>query len=466
MEKFPSLGNCSSAARPNRAAGLLRLQRTAQLPFVRHVLSVLGPEAQLHLVGGAVREAFFSDEVHDLDLAVRFTPERTGELLQQAGVRVIETGKRHGTVTAVGEDSHVEITTFRKPGAVRPDDYSSSIEEDLAGRDFTINAIAYSLSDGTLVDSQGGFSDLERSLLRCVGAAEDRFREDPLRMLRLIRFGPASMRSVDEAAVSAVRSLSKNILGVSVERIYEELSRILLSPQAGAGIKTMLELGLIELLLPEMLPSVGFEQNEFHIHDVFDHTLWVIDRCPFDRRLRWAALFHDLGKPASFSVSEDGRRHFYNHEKFSETIALDVMERLRFSNHDSKAIATLVRYHMRPLEVGPAGLRRLLRDLDDQFEPWLEFKRADSPPIMNDEQVQSKFKQFHELLDAEYARRKGPGLPKLAISGTDLIELGMRPGPALGGVLKQLEEMIIENPDVNTREILLIEAKRLIEASS
>ncbi|MBN8548493.1 MAG: HD domain-containing protein [Deltaproteobacteria bacterium] len=462
MDESRSLGNCSSAARRDHDAGVARLKKVTASPLVSELARALGDDANLHLVGGTVREALIDAPLSDLDFACAFTPEKTSSMLTAKGIRVVETGLKHGTVTAVMEQQHLEITTFRKPGASRPDDYSQSIEEDLAGRDFTINAIAFSLSTLQIIDPFCGGRDLDAGLVRAVGSPSDRFQEDPLRVLRMFRFGPAAGRTVDTATQEAARAAAATLSRVSAERIHEELTRILISAHASDALRMMLKLEVMAVLLPEVLPSVGFEQNDFHIHDVFEHTLWVLDRCPPTTLLRWSALFHDLGKPVSLSVDENGRRHFYRHEEYSTDIAEQVMRRLRFSNHDIDAIKAIVRHHMRPLECGPSGVRRLIRDLGEQFDDWRIFKGADAPPKITQEDFDSRLNQFNTLYEAELKRRQGSGLPKLAISGNDLIDLGLAPGRPMGMVLKQLEEMIIENPELNERPTLLDEAQKLI----
>lgn len=463
MDECRSPGKCSSAARRDDGDGLARLKKIASSPLVSELHQSLGNASQLHLVGGTVREALLGEAQGDLDFACAYTPQRTSEILIAKGIRVIETGRKHGTVTAVVGQQNLEVTTFRRPGATRPDDYSDSIVQDLGGRDFTINAIAYSLDSHQLIDPFNGANDLATNTLRAVGSAKDRFNEDPLRILRMIRFGPAAGRRTDAPSQEAALELASALARVSAERIHEELTRILISPHAGDALRLMLKLKLIDQVLPEMLPSVGFEQNDFHIHDVFEHTLWVLDRCSPTPHLRWSALFHDLGKPRSLTVDEKGRRHFYKHEEYSAEIATLVMQRLRFSNDDSAAIVAIVRHHMRPLECGPSGVRRLIRDLGEQFNDWRVFKGADAPPKMEQADFDQRLGQFNALYEAELARLQGSGLPKLAISGNDLIELGLPPGRQLGSVLKQLEEMVIEKPELNDPAQLLKEAARLIE---
>jgi tRNA nucleotidyltransferase (CCA-adding enzyme) len=221
----------------------------------------------------------------------------------------------------------------------------------------------------------------------------------------------------------------------------------------------MLALGLLKLVLPELIPMVGVEQNEFHTEDVFDHTLSVLERCPPNAMLRLIALFHDSGKPATLSVGEDGRRHFYEHETVSERLCLAALERLKFSGEEITHVSRVVRMHMRPIECGPPGIRRILRDVAPYYDDWRTFKYADAPPIMADDMVLQRLSQFDEMVAAELRRREKQG-NRLAVRGDDLIALGMKPGAAMGKLLKELEELVIENPDRNTKEELLREAQK------
>jgi tRNA nucleotidyltransferase/poly(A) polymerase len=293
---------------------------------------------------------------------------------------VIETGIKHGTILVVIDDQHLEVTTFRQPSDRNIQIDARDIETDLLGRDFTINAIAFCLATHKLIDPLGGISDLSKGILRAVGDAASRLKEDPLRILRMIRFGDAQGRSIEEATLVAARTLIPLLEQISVERIKHELDQILLCEYPGAGIKKLQELGALPFTIPELMPSVGFEQNRYHIHDVFDHTLAVLDRTPRNRLLRWAAIFHDMGKPNTLSIDENGERHFYSHEVASTTLAWERMEKLRFSHDDMRRISTVVRYHMRPMNCGPAGVRRLIRDLGDNLALWRTFKDADSSP--------------------------------------------------------------------------------------
>jgi tRNA nucleotidyltransferase (CCA-adding enzyme) len=431
----------------------------AEGPRLAPIVLALGSDADVHLVGGAVRDLALGAAASDIDIASRLLPEEAALRCVRSGLKVVETGLKHGTITIVHEGEHIELTTFRQPNPHHVNKYALSITEDLGGRDFTINALAVSLSSYALVDPFLGLSDLASRTLRCVGDASQRFNEDPLRLLRMIRFGVAAGRTVTPQTLEAAQRHAERILEVSPERVQVELKRILVTAHPAAAIRQMLALGLLKLVLPELIPMVGVEQNEFHTEDVFDHTLSVLERCPPNAMLRLIALFHDSGKPATLSVGEDGRRHFYEHETVSERLCLAALERLKFSGEEITHVSRVVRMHMRPIECGPPGIRRILRDVAPYYDDWRTFKYADAPPIMADDMVLQRLSQFDEMVAAELRRREKQG-NRLAVRGDDLIALGMKPGAAMGKLLKELEELVIENPDRNTKEELLREAQK------
>ncbi len=459
MEKSPVLGSSSSTCAHN-ALGTQRLRDFCSAPRIALLQRVLGDSADLHLVGGTVRDVLIARQSADIDLATRLLPAQVLELLSQAGIRAVETGIEHGTLTAVVEGENIEITTFRLPGSRNVFQFSSSIEEDLAGRDFTLNAIAFSLGSKCVIDPYGGIADLEAAMLRAVGDAHERFKEDPHRILRMIRFGPAQGRSIEAATQQAARDLGHTLQTVSVERIKSELEKILLSPHPRQAFFTLRDLGLLPVVLPEILPTINFEQNEFHNEDVFAHTLSVIEGAPQDRIVRLAALFHDLGKPHTLSLDTDGRRHFYKHEEISDRLAQQALERLRFSNDDITSVRTLVALHMRPLECGPAGVRRVIRDLGPHFPRWRDLKIADATPNLDKGDFNRSLERFDRMVEEERTRKVGSPFGTLALNGSDLIALGMKEGPAIGCMLRALNDAVIENPELNTRETLLTEVQK------
>lgn len=460
MEKYLPRGSHSCKPVRSRHEVEAELRVAAEQAPLSVLYSALQP-AELFLVGGVVRDAFFGIPTSDLDLATNLPAQVVKERCVARGLRVIETGIQHGTVLVVIDEKHLEVTTFRQPSDRNVQINAHDIGTDLLGRDFTINAIAFCLTAHTLIDPLGGIADLSSGTLRAVGDAAARLKEDPLRILRMIRFGDAQGRTIHADTLAAARALVSRLEQISIERIKHELDQILLSVCPAAGIKKLHEIGALPFTIPELLPAVGFEQNRYHIHDVFDHTLAVLDRTPRDKVLRWAAIFHDIGKPDTLSVDEGGERHFYSHEVVSTTLAWERMEKLRFSHDDMQRISSVVRYHMRPMDCGPAGVRRLIRDLGDNLELWRTFKDADSSPATASDDALATVQYFDNLLAVEQKKRLTPSYGKLAVDGEDLKLAGIKPGPTMGKLLKQLEEIVIEDPNKNTKDYLLKVVKTL-----
>lgn len=443
-----------------------RLRQTIEPTIKRcHPLfSALGADAEPYLVGGALRDAALGIQPLDIDVAVRLAPSAVQERLARAGLRSYATGLRHGTVTALlSDDTPVEITTFRLPNRENAPLFSDSIETDLSGRDFTINALAFNPLSGEIIDPFKGLDDLRADTLRSVGDPHERFCEDPLRILRMVRFGHAAGRTVDSATQRAGHALVDRISSVSVERIREELIHILCSPHPRNGFYALRDLEALPLILPELMPSIGCDQNRWHIEDVFNHTLSVIERtAPSDRILRLTALFHDTGKPATLTIDDEGNRHFYGHEVVSAKLCEEALQRWRCSTDEIKTVTLLVRNHMRSIDCGPPGVRRLLRDLGDQFVRFRAFQDADKTPTVSEGDHLLRVGKFDALVAAELKRLEGRPVDKLAVNGHDIMALSVPAGPRVGAILQQLAEMVIEDPEINSREVLLDRAQELI----
>jgi tRNA nucleotidyltransferase (CCA-adding enzyme) len=466
METSPPPGQRSSNLSRSQSEAEEHLRNLVTREPLATLCSALAP-AEIFIVGGTVRDAFLADADTDLDLATNLSADEIKARCQKIpDARVVETGIQHGTVLVVINRAHIEITTFRQPSERQSHTQAIDVKSDLSGRDFTINALAFDTSCGNLLDPLSGISDLQNNLLRAVGDPLARFIEDPLRVLRMVRFGDAQGRVIDSSTLAAAHSVAPKLAHISVERIRTELDKIVLSPFPDDGVRRLLSLGALPYTIPELLPAVGFEQNRFHIHDVFEHTMWVLKRAPADRILRWAAIFHDVGKPHTLSVDESGNRHFYLHELHSEKQSRVRLEALKFSHKDTQAITTIVRHHMRPLDCGPAGVRRLLRDLGPELAHWRQFKEADAPPTVPEQEFRQSAARFDALLATERQRAAGPSYGKLAVSGDDLKALGLKAGKELGQLLKELEELVIEDPTLNTRSKLLAEARKRLSLNS
>ncbi|MCC6220666.1 MAG: CCA tRNA nucleotidyltransferase [Deltaproteobacteria bacterium] len=427
---------------------------------------VLGRGSAMHLVGGAVRDIMRclpTDAItsRDLDLATRLLPQDLLTILTSAGIRCIPTGLKHQTVTVkpYSDLEQVELTTFRGKnmspagGVVAAD----SIVEDLRYRDFSVNAMAYCLFDKKLLDPHGGLADIRAKLIRAVGDPNARFGEDPLRVLRMVRLSCELGFSIEKRTEDAAREFRQQIIKLSVERIRDELGKVLLSPSPRRGFILLHELGILSEILPEVASFVGFEQNRYHAADLFTHTLEVVQNTPKDLVLRLAALLHDVGKPASLTIDEEtGERHFYKHEALGADIAKEILERLRYSSNINKDVSTLVRMHMRPLNAGRGGLRRLLRDVGSLFPLWRALKIADATACKYGAEIlKSELGAFDDEIERIRLAPDVSPLATLAINGKDLLALGFREGPEIGKILRALHEKVLDDPTLNKKDHLL-----------
>ncbi len=419
----------------------------------------------LHVVGGTVRDLLRGQTPQDLDLASSLLPDELAALCEQHSVALYPTGLKHQTLSLIPVEGQlpVEITTFRSAGMSPAGGVhrGQSIEEDLAYRDFTINAMAVAVHQATVIDPFGGMEDLNRGVIRAVGDANSRFAEDPLRVMRMLRFSAQFGFDIEPDTKNAAAAFLEPLAKVSIERFREEFSKLLLSNEPDKGLQLMANLGVLEIFLPEVQRFVGYEQNRFHKADLFVHTLEVVRKTEPDLISRLAALLHDIGKPETLSVDSDGDRHFYKHESVGADMTSDMLLRLRYPKNTAKAVSTLVATHMRPLLCGPGGVRRILRDTGEQFERWRELKYADATSCKIDEsEVEAQFRAFDEILAKV---RKGPEvspLKNLALGGEDLMALGVPEGPQIGDMLRELHEHVIDNPEDNEKAVLLRLAKK------
>ncbi|WP_083914965.1 CCA tRNA nucleotidyltransferase [Alkalispirochaeta alkalica] len=419
---------------------------------------------ELYIVGGAVRDALLGKKVEDYDFATSATPSEVTDLFQ----RVIPTGLQHGTVTVLFGNHSFEVTTYRVDGSYsdhrRPDTitFTRSLEEDLARRDLTINAIALNPETGDVVDPLGGRKDLKDRVIRTVGSGDDRFREDALRMVRAVRFAA----TLDFTLLPDVaRAISRHapLLGqVSQERIARELEKLMQARRPSGGWRLFRETGLLAQFLPEL------EEDRDSPWPVFEHLLSSCDCAPSDPpQLRWAALFHDIGKPRCGATDERGL-HFHGHDQVSATMAEEILLRLRFPKERIRSVAHLVRHHMFGYspEWSDAAVRRFISRVG-QEEAFLltALRRADicgktgSPPILPDlDELEGRIRGI--LHQGQPLTRKD-----LAINGKDLMSrIGIPPGPALGIVLEELLETILDDPERNTPETLLEIARAVYQA--
>lgn len=415
------------------------------------LLRQLSPKQDLfYLVGGAIRDAFIGRQSKDLDFCTPLRANEIIEIMSQNGYRVIPTGIAFETITVIlGEElPQIQISSFRGSG--------DSLIEDLLLRDFSCNSLAVAIDSWQLTDPKNSVKDIQDKIIRANGIPEERFTEDPLRILRLIRFASELNFSIGDKTEAAARKLSTLLTNISMERLTEEFIKILLSPNFREAFLFLREISFFSHYLPTFAQCINFEQNEFHKHDVFEHTLDVIELCESDKLLRLAALFHDIGKPPSLTVDEDGRRHFYLHEKIGAEIMPEIGKQMRLPNDLTKDIQTLVLTHMRPIDCGEAGLRRILRDTDPLYDTWRKLKWADTVSVLGEtEGVVSSFQKFDQrIINVKEKAEQNP-FQSLSIKGQDLIDLGLTPSKLFKEILTSLSEKVIETPELNTREQLI-----------
>ena len=420
-------------------------------------------------VGGCVRDSLLGREPHDWDLCTAARPEETERVF--AGARVLETGRKHGTVTLLTADGPLEITTFRTEGAYsdrrRPDrvEFVSDIRQDLARRDFTVNAMAWSPRRG-LLDPFGGEADLRAGRIRCVGEADARFREDALRLLRALRFAARYGFTVEPETAAALRRNRALLGAVSAERVFAELTGILCASGTGEALLTFPE--VFFQILPELAPLYGFEQHRprAHLWDVWGHTARAVDAVAPEPVLRLTMLFHDCGKPRTFTLGENGKGRFYGHPAVSAELADGALRRLRCDTLTRETVCLLVENHEMRTGHGKNDLRRLLSRLgEENMRRLLQVRRADAlahAPETRD-RLLAMAAEDEALLEALLREEGRLTAGELALGGADLLALGMTPGPPVGALLRRLLERVLDGELPNDRAALLAAARRELE---
>ena len=438
----------------------MKIELPKKVLFIINNLQLAGYDA--FAVGGCVRDSILARKPQDWDITTSAKPEAIKEIFR----RTVDTGIEHGTVTVmIGKDSY-EVTTYRIDGAYEdsrhPKEvrFTNCLEEDLRRRDFTINAMAYNDADG-LVDIFGGMEDLKKGVIRCVGDATARFSEDALRILRGIRFAAQLGFEIDDEARMAMKELAPTLQKISAERIQVELVKTLVSDRPDM-LRTAYALGITKQFLPEFDLLMKTEQETpHHMYNVGEHTLHALMRVRPDRILRITMLLHDMGKPEYKTMDETGQAHFKKHAIGSEHIAKEILKRLKFDNETIRTVARLVLYHDYRMPAEAKNVRRAMNKIgEDIFEYYMEVRRAD----VLAQSTYLRERKLKNLDDIEtlYAKIKEAkqcvSLKELAVSGSDLIAIGIKPGKEIGEILNRLLEMVIEDPELNQKEILLKKA--------
>lgn len=444
---------------------MIEIQIPEKVNCIIETLTAAGHEA--YAVGGCIRDAILGREPADWDITTSAAPQEVKALFS----RTIDTGIQHGTVTVMLGKEGFEVTTYRVDGEYedcrhpREVQFTKSLLEDLKRRDFTINAMAYNQQTG-LVDAFDGVGDLQRGIIRCVGDAKERFTEDALRMLRAVRFSAQLGFVLEETTRQAIQELCENLGKVSAERIQVELVKLLVSDHPEKLLDAW-ETGMTKVFLPEFDVCMACEQNNpHHIASVGMHTIYAIGHIEADKILRLTMLMHDFGKPAKKTTDEFGIDHFHGHPQISEELAGKALRRLKFDNDTIRQVKGLVLYHDYRLQTTNVSVRRAVSRIGEELFPlYLKVHRADV--LAQNPTTQKEKLEELELIEKIYQQvleeRNCLSLKQLAVTGRDLIEEGIPAGPRLGEILKQLLDMVIEEPEKNQREWLIQEAILLNE---
>jgi tRNA nucleotidyltransferase (CCA-adding enzyme) len=436
-------------------------------PNVEYIINRLeenGHEA--YIVGGCVRDSILHREPNDWDITTNAKPEDVIRIFD----KTIPTGLKHGTVTVVYNNESYEVTTYRIDGdysdSRRPDsvEFTDDICMDLARRDFTINAMAYNHKSG-LIDPFDGLEDLERKMLYCVGDVEDRFLEDPLRMLRAIRFATELDLIVGSDISNYIEDNGKILKEkVSIERIQREFNKILtceITPSDSISFAILI-LKLDFKLFPELEALDHIEQNNpYHMYDAYDHSVMASRNIENRLHLRLASLLHDLGKATTLTTDENGIDHYYGHAVESERMAREILKRFKYDNNTIEVVTTLINYHDVRVDDNPKSVRRFLNKIGsyDLFKDWCSLRWADIS-AQNPKYMRERHNKLYrieqiakEIIDQELPLQ----ISDLNIDGYHLMEIGFK-GVEIGIELKRLLAIVIDDPSENT-------IRRLLESS-
>ncbi len=427
---------------------------------------------QAYAVGGGVRDLILGVEPLDWDLATDASPRDAMAIFIRAGFKVVPTGIKYGTITVFIEDLPIEVTTYRveagyqdwrRPAGVH---FVKEIEQDLARRDFTINAIAYDPLQSRVIDPWSGMRDLAALRLRAVGDPEARIGEDALRIMRAIRIAADYHLQIEPRTWHAIVRNAELVGRISAERVRDELTRTLMAKDYLDGLQQLLQAGLLFVIIPELSESWLFPQyHPYHQYTVLNHTFEALRYAPASLEVRLAVLLHDVAKPRCFSRGIDGKGHFYGHNLLGSEMAEDILQRLRYSVRTIKQVAILIREHMLSLQMRSPAMRRLVARAGRQAIPdLLAVNQADFLAHSTDLIIHlfSEWEAFRTHLGEVMAEDAAFNLSDLAINGNDLLAvLGCRPGPLIGTILNTLWNEVLACPQKNERNYLLVRAGQI-----
>ena len=434
----------------------MQIKLPEKVEYIIHTLEEAGYEA--YAVGGCVRDSLLDREPDDWDITTSARPQQVKAVFP----RTIDTGIQHGTVTVMMGKEGFEVTTYRIDGEYEdsrhPKEviFTANLVEDLKRRDFTINAFAYNDRSG-IVDAFDGMRDLKNGIIRCVGEAKERFTEDALRMMRAVRFSAQLGYSIEEKTREAIIELAPNLKNISAERIQVELVKLLKSPHPDY-LRVAYELGMTKIILPEFDKAMETPQNNpHHMYSVGEHLLHTLLYVQPDRSLRIAALLHDIAKPDTEEIDSEGISHFHGHAELGEEKAAAILRRLKFDNDTMNKVKKYVKYHDYKIEATPRAVRRALNKIGKEyFEQVLAIKQADmlAQSTYQREEKEENLRQVRAIYEDILQKEECVSLKDLALTGKDLMQIGVPQGKQLGVILQKLLEDVLENPEHNTREYL------------
>lgn len=461
---------------------------------VRYILDQLKrKQYEGYAVGGCVRDSILGRVPGDWDITTSAKPDEVKKIFR----KTVDTGIAHGTVTVIIGGEGFEVTTYRVDGTYEdhrhPDkvEFTPNLEEDLKRRDFTINAMAYSPDQG-IVDLFDGMGDIRRKCIKCVGNPVERFSEDALRMLRGVRFAGQLGFDIEEDTLRAIGELSPTIENVSAERIRVELTKLLLSKEPEKLILAQ-KTGLCDVFLPEFSEMLQTEQNNpNHCYDVGTHSLYAVRHIqqiynrmmdmeqndkflsPYGKEyseekvntiLVFSALLHDVGKPDCYTEDQEGIGHFYGHDARGSEMAHAILRRLKFDNDTVNMVTRIIRFHERRYEGSRKALRKLVSKAGADIMPYLFMVQEADILSQSDYGREAKLQRLEEArgMYRDIMRAgEAVSIKELAVTGRDIISLGIEPGPEVGKILNDLLEIVIEEPQKNNSNLLLTEAQKHI----
>lgn len=435
----------------------MKIQLPEKVNTIIQALQEHGYEA--YAVGGCVRDSLLGREPGDWDITTSASPDETKKLF----ARTVDTGIEHGTVTVLLGKEGFEVTTYRIDGKYEdsrhPTEviFTRNLREDLLRRDFTINAMAYNDTEG-IVDIFGGMDDLKRKIIRCVGNARERFGEDALRIMRGVRFAAQLGFSLEKETKEAMTELAPTLEKISAERIQTELVKLFVSDSPEL-IREAYHLGITAVILPEFdeMMRTG-QETKYHRYDVGEHTVQAVCNVPPDKVLRLTMLLHDVAKPEMKTVDADGTAHFKGHDIRGEQKAKEILRRLKFDNDTIHKVTKLVRWHDYRMPAEKKNVRKAMSKISAELFPmYLLVKRADilAHSMYRREEELENLSGLQKCYEEIVADHECVSLKQLAVTGTDLIGIGMKPGKQIGEVLNELLRIVLEYPEFNNKEHLL-----------